>query len=332
MKNRISVVIIALVIALGGCGRASKTPVEEYRQVEGMIWNTVYHVTYKGPEQLEDSILNVLEKVGASLNVFDDNSLVSRVNRQDSTSVDTDFIKVYTASVRINKLTGGAFDPTLSPLITAWGFGKGHRPTADTARIDSIMKFVGIGKTRLGMDAIIKEDSRIQFNFSAIAKGYGCDCVGEMLSRNGVADWLVEIGGEIAARGKSPSDCDWQVSVDKPETQKDTVMHNSQCVIAFTGMGMATSGNYRNFHTDSQGRNFGHTISATTGRPVATDVISATVLARTSMEADALATSFMSMGSSKSIPLINKLRLPAMLIFSDNTVWMSGRFRNMIVK
>lgn len=320
--------LLAIVVS---CARGGNMRDGDYRKVQGMIWNTVYNVTYRGPEELEDSVLAVLQRVGGSLNVFDDNSLVSRVNRQASTPVDADFVKVYEASARVNGLTDGAFDPTLSPLITAWGFGKGHRPTADTARIDSVMRYVGIGRTRMENGCLVKDDIRVQFNFSAIAKGFGCDAVGEMLERNGVRDWLVEIGGEIAAGGNGPSGKGWRVSVDKPLLQRDTVAHESECVVAFTDMGMATSGNYRNFHTGKDGKSYGHTISARTGRPVLTDVLSATVLAPTAMEADALATSLMSMQSAEGRSLTSKLNLPVMLILSDSTVWMSDKFRQLIL-
>lgn len=313
-----------------GCGSGRGQEAGEYQKTEGMIWNTVYHITYRGPESLKDSIMPVLQRVGDALNVFDSKSLVSLVNSHDSTPVDNDFIQVYAASARINRLTGGAFDPTLSPLITAWGFGKGHKATADTARIDSILQFTGIGRTRIKNDALVKDDVRIQFNFSAIAKGYGCDCVGEMFRRNGVEDYLVEIGGEIAASGESPTGGKWRISVDRPELQADTILHDSQCVVEFTDNGMATSGNYRNFHTDKGGGNYGHTISSKTGRPVATDVVSATVIAKTAMEADALATSFMAMGSEAAKNLNRSLRLPVMLVLSDSTVWTSDQFQKLI--
>lgn len=330
--KKIGLIIAAAVMLMASCGQQKKTTSDEYVKAEGMIWNTTWHVTYQGAPELRDSVMAVLERVGKSLNVFDDNSLVSQVNRQDTTPVNDDFIKVYSMSMRINRLTDGAFDPTLSPLITAWGFGKGHRPTGDTLRIDSIMKFVGIEKTRLSMDRLAKQDVRIQFNFSAIAKGYGCDQVGEMLKRNGVDNWLVEIGGEIAAAGESPTHGKWRVSVDKPILQQDSIMHDSQCVIAFTDMGMATSGNYRNFHTGPHGERFGHTISSKTGRPVATDVLSATVIARSAMEADALATSFMAMGSEAVRKLNKSLRLPVMLVLADSTVWASEQFSDLLVQ
>lgn len=316
-------------VLMSGCGSGTE---DDWQQAEGMIWNTEYHITYKGSPELKDSVLCVLENVGKSLNVFDDKSLVSVVNRQDSTPVNYDFIKVYTSSQKIYRVTDGAFDPTLEPLIKAWGFGRGHKATADTARVDSLMAFVGLNKTHLRMDALVKDDPRIEFNFSAIAKGYGCDRVGEMLSGNGVSDWLVEIGGEVAAKGKSPSGSKWKVAVDKPVFQRDTIVHDPACIVEFTDLGMATSGNYRNFLSGTDGATYGHTISAKTGRPVQTDVISATVIARTCMDADALATSFMATGSATAQRLSKSLRLPVMLVLADSTIWTSEQFDKMLMK
>ena len=184
----------AAFLTLAGCGKERQKDLSEWQQKDGLVWNTSFHITYRGSESLGDSALSVLARVGRSLSVFDSTSLVSRVNRQDSTLVDTDFIRVYVMSRKINRASDGAFDPTLSPLITAWGFGKGHKANADTTRIDSIMNYVGINKTHLHRDSIIKNDPRIEFNFSAIAKGYGCYAVAEMFEKNGVTDFLIEIG------------------------------------------------------------------------------------------------------------------------------------------
>lgn len=302
---------------------------DTWQKTEGFVWNTSYHITYNGAKELEDSIAATLRKTGSTLSVFDTSSLVNQVNRQDTTPVNTDFIRVYIMSKKLNRLTGGAFDPTLSPLITAWGFGPGHTPTADTTRIDSILEYTGIDRTRIERDAIIKDDRRIQFNFSAIAKGYGCDAVGEMFIRNSVEDFMIEIGGEIMAHGKSPRNGKWRVSVDRPIMSSTDIIHESQVVVEFTDMGMATSGNYRNFHSSENGV-YGHTISAHTGRPVATDIISATVLAPTAMEADGLSTAFMAMGSEKAKTLGKRLRRPVMLVLSDSTVWTTPQFAKLI--
>ncbi len=332
MKLNKTIGFLSSLLILSGLASCSHNKSSEniaYQRQEGFVWNTSFHVTYQSKQSFEDSILKVLDRVGKSLSVFDPTSLVSLVNQQDSTPVNTDFIRVYIMSVKINKASKGAFDPTLSPLINAWGFGKGHTVSADTAKIDSIMKFVGISKTRLSHDAIVKNDPRVQFNFSAIAKGYGCDAVGEMLEQNGVDNFLVEIGGEIMAKGTSPSGGKWRVSVDRPLLSADKEIHESQTIIEFTDMGVATSGNYRNFHTGN-GQIYGHTISPVTGRPVQTDILSATVLAKNAMEADGIATAYMALGSKKAKETNKLLKKPVLLVLADSSVWMSPQFEKLV--
>lgn len=315
------------VMPFSGC-----THPEDYKSEDGMIWNTTFHVVYKGKASLRDSVLRVLDEVGASLSVFDSSSLVSRVNMVDSLLVDGHFSYVYNVSKRVGEESGGAFDPTLSPLITAWGFGPGHKVSADTARIDSILNFIGIQKTELRPDGMfVKEDKRIQFNFSAVAKGYACDAVGRMLSANGVDDWLVEIGGEVAVKGKGPGG-EWSISVDRPVFSPDRIIHESQCVIRLKESGVATSGNYRNLMRNESGGYYGHTISSVSGRPVQTDVISATVVAPSCAEADAYATACMALGSKGAKGMIASRRLSAMLVLADSTVWMSNQFEAFIEK
>lgn len=303
----------ALLVApmVSGCGGNS------YRSDEGMVWHTAYHVTYRTDRDMRDSIIAVLDAVGASLNVFDPTSVASRANAADSVMVDADYIRVYEMSRRVNELSGGAFDPTLGPLITAWGFGKGHAATADTLRLDSLLDLTGISKSRIENGMLIKGNPRMEFNYSAIAKGYGCDRVAEMLERNGIADYLVEIGGEIRCAGISPSGGKWRVSVDRPVTS-DSISHESQRIVEISGRGMATSGNYRNFHRDASGV-YGHTISSRTGRPARTDVLSATVIAPSAMEADALATSMMALGSADASALARRLGYPVLLVLADST-------------
>lgn len=325
----LTVIVISLsALFLPACGGKSKSVSSEpYVRSEGMVWNTEFHVTYQGSLSLRDSVIEVFGRIGKSLSVFDTASLVSRVNRQDSTPVNDDFIRVYVMARKISKLSDGAFDPTISPLITAWSFGPGHKATADTARIDSIRQFVGIRRTRLSHDALIKEDIRTEFNFSALAKGYGCDEVGAMFRRNGVENFLIEVGGEIYASGHSERGSQWNISVDAPVFSDSVIVHESQCVISFTDMGVATSGNYRNFRREGS-RTFGHIISTSSGRPAETDILSATVLAPTAMEADALATAFMAMGSARSIELNKRLHLPVMIVMADS-VWKSREFERL---
>ena len=135
-KFRKLILLVSLILPL----MASCSKPEGYQRVEGMIWNTSYHITYKGPVTLKDSILPALNDVGHSLSVFEKNSLVSELNRNDSVEYDSHMLKVYEASKKINSISRGTFDPTVSPLIEAWGFGRSHTPTRDTLAIDSVLE------------------------------------------------------------------------------------------------------------------------------------------------------------------------------------------------
>lgn len=296
-----------------------------YHYSEGMVWNTTYHITYDGQEELQDSITAVLDETGRSLSVFDTNSLVSKVNSEKATKIDAIFKTVYRCAVEVNRQTEGAFDPTLSPLITAWGFGKGHTCTADTARIDSLLNFVGIEKTCLRGDTLYKDDVRTQFNFSAIAKGYGCDRIAQYLERHGITNYLIEIGGEIRLNGVSPSSDAWRISIDRPIVTHEEI-HDSQAIISLTKGGVASSGNYRNFHSIN-GKHIGHTIDRKTGRPVMSEIASVTIIATDCMQADAYATACMAMPLAQSKELCRRLNLAAMIVLTDGNVWYSPQFR-----
>lgn len=322
LKN-ITLYILLFPLFIISCRKA------DYQRNEGMIWNTLYHITYDSETDLQDSIISVLNNVGQSLSIFDENSLVSLVNSQNTTIVNNDFINVYNTSLKFNEASGGKFDPTVSPLITAWGFGPGHKATSDTTRIDSLLSFVGINRTILKDNLLIKSDKRIQFNFSAIAKGYGCDEIAAMFQRNGIKNYMIEIGGEITVAGLSPSGKEWTVSIDAPTDSNVGDNHDSFTIIQTTNCGIATSGNYRNFHESAQGR-IGHTISPVTGRPATTDVLSATVIAPDCMTADAAATACMASGSDEAKKMINQLNLQALLILSD-TIWMTPGFSSLII-
>lgn len=295
---------------------------------EGMIWNTIYHITYSGPETLIDSIHPVLNSIEKSLSVFDKNSLVSKLNDSNQIKVDSHFQKVYDKAKEINQLSDGRFDPTLSPLIDAWGFGVGHKVSKDTLKIDSILEFVGINKTQRIEDIIIKEDKRTRFNFSAIAKGYGCDAVGQMFKRNGVNNYMVEIGGEISLSGHSPSGNNWKIAVDAP-IENNNPGDESALILSLSDVGIATSGNYRNFRIEGN-KKYAHTISPRTGKPFEGEILSATIIAPSCMEADAIATACMASTFSEAKDLINKCDLEGMLILSDS-IWLSPDFKKYIV-
>lgn len=301
------------------CGR------NDYSACEGVIWNTVYHATYAGTEDMNDSILATLRRVEKSVSAFDSTSTVSQINRNENLSVDSVFLKVYNKSLEIWGKSNHYFDPTLAPLINAYGFGYRGESAVNERTIDSLRQFVGIDKTSVEAGRMVKRDGRTEFNFSAIAKGFGADMVGEMFRRNGIADYMIEIGGEIALSGKNPHGGKWRISVDSPVMNRDSIVHVSQIVLSITDCGVATSGNYRNFR-NLNGKNIGHTIDPTTGLPAANDLLSATVIAPTCMEADAFATACMAMGSAKAREMIEREGLAAFLIFADGSTWRSKAF------
>lgn len=299
---------------------------KEYIQTEGMVWNTTYHITYESSRDLNDSILAELKAVEMSVSAFTENSVVSRINRNETQKTDSTFQVVYNKALEINRLSEGAFDPTLAPLINAYGFGFKEEQMPDSLAVDSILQYVGIQKTRLVKGRLLKDNPLTEFNFSALAKGYGCDRVAEMFRRNGVVNFMIEIGGELALSGMNASGELWHISIDKPVFTNNQEVHDSQMVVSLSDCGMATSGNYRNFK-EVDGQRIAHTIDPFTGRPAQTDILSATVIAPTCMEADALATACMSMGSVKAKAMLKRLpEVSVMFVLSDGTIYTSQNF------
>lgn len=289
-----------------------------YRTVEGSVWHTTYRITYRADRPLDDSIAAALMRVENSLSVFNDESLVSLVNISDSRKIGADslFMRVMAMSRRVNALSRGAFDPTVEPLVNLWGFGRdGEGSAPSEAGIAAVLESVGIQDCFVDADGrVVKKTNATHFDFSAIAKGLGCDAVGEALRRGGATDYMVEIGGEIALAGTNPRGEPWHIMIDAPVESRDSVVHSELTTVALTDCGVATSGNYRNYR-DLDGRRVGHTISPLTGHPVETATLSATVIAPTAMEADALATACMAMPAAEAMAMIDSLpRTEAMLV------------------
>lgn len=313
--------MVSVLAVLSGCERA------RWHNTEGMVWHTTYHITYKAERNLDDSILAVMNRVEMSLSPFAENSLVSAVNRGEDVEADSLLRRILAASQMVNRQSGGAFDPTVSPLVNLWGYGyksTGVEPTAEA--VDSLLAFVGIAEC--GLDArghVVKKHPDTEFNFSAITKGYGCDLVGEMLQRNGCEDYMVEIGGEIALSGQSPRGRDWRIMVDAPIECDTAVVHERMAVMELTGRGVATSGNYRNYRETPEGRTW-HTISPVDGRPAVTDLLSATVVAPTCMLADAYATACMARNAADALAMIETLDGVEALVVTRDSIYRTPGF------
>lgn len=310
MRKFLNTIILIFAITLtAGC-----TSHEEWHKEQGVVWNTTFNIIYENDVNLLDSIYACFAEIDRSLSIFTPGSTVNRVNEWSSTNdsiptiqVDEDFAVVFSKSQDVALLSGGLFDPTVGPLVELWGFGRDKSVEApDSSSVEEILLSVGIGECKLisvntengTAYNLYKKTPETRFNFSAIAKGYGCDKVAAMLRRNGVCNYLVEIGGEINVSGISHRGKDWIVQIDAPVPPEESgSMHTGLMQLSVTDCGIATSGNYRNYRSDESGHRYGHTINPLTGYPVQTDVLSATVITLTTMEADALATACMAMTS-----------------------------------
>lgn len=315
-KNHILIFFLISVILASCRGGGEAT----YRKVSGAVWGTTFNITYKANRSLDDSIQAVMSTVDNSLSAFNKTSLLSKINRCESNKIDTLFRHVFNVSTRVNRLSDGMFDPTVAPLVNIWGFGytedTAHAPTNE--QIDSLLPIIGIADCRINNDIIIKKNQATQFNFSAIAKGYGCDLIAETLQRNGCNDFMIEIGGEVVISGKNTSGKAWRIMIDAPISNDSIVTHQQYAIIEPGDCGIATSGNYRNFRT-IDGKRVGHTINPKTGYPVETTVASVTVIAPTAIEADAFATACMAMPTAQAIKMIEaQADVSALFIISTN--------------
>ena len=212
---------------------------------------------------------------------------------------------MYGLAQQISAETEGAFDITVAPLVNAWGFGFKHSIDIAPNVIDSLRQFVGYQKTRMEGGKIVKDDERLMLDCSAIAKGYGVDVVARTLDQKGVKHYMVDIGGEVVLKGKSPRMKDWRIGINKPIEDSLSVNQELQTILEISDIGMATSGNYRKFYY-KDGKRYAHTIDPRLGTPVQHNILSATVLAKDCTTADAYATAFMVMGLEKALDFCQK--------------------------
>lgn len=288
-----------------------------FQKDEGMVFGTIYHITYQSDTNYQKEIEAELQKVDNSLSPFNKTSIISRVNRNEKVKVDEMFSEVFQLAEKISGETDGAFDITVAPMVNAWGFGfkTGNPPTKQT--IDSLRAIVGFHTVSLQDGYVIKKNPKTMLDCSAIAKGYGTDVVARFLKKKGVQNFMVEIGGEIVVNGNSEKLQPWRIGINKPTDDSLNTSQAIQDVVSVSNIAMATSGNYRNFYYKN-GKKYAHTIDPKTGYPVQHNILSATVFADDCATADAYATSFMVLGLDGARKILEKHpELCAYLIYSD---------------
>jgi thiamine biosynthesis lipoprotein len=285
--------------------------------IEGETMGTYYRITWldsleRGVQPQVDSILAA---INAEVSTYIPSSDISRFNlATDSFRLDADrvhFVRNFIGSIEIYDLTGGAFDPTVMPLVNYWGFGYTHKnplQRIDSLVVDSLRQLVGLPAVQIFPSEnhylLTKARPGMSLDFSAIAKGYAVDVIGAFLQDQGLNHFLIDIGGEVLARGRNAQDLPWRIGVNTPD--EEAALHDFYTILALEDRAMATSGNYRNFH-ETDGRKYSHTINPHTGFPEQNTLLSATVIAKDCMRADALATACMVMGLAAAKDLIQAL-------------------------
>lgn len=324
-----------LILILGTIFIIRKQSTTPYIKNSGMVFGTFYNITYQSDKDLQADIEAVLAKVDQSLSPFNKESIITAVNSNEDVEVNDMFKEVFQTAMRVSEETEGDFDITVSPLVNLWGFGFKHDLRPDSAKVDSLLEFVGYKKVKLVGKKVKKEDPRTMLDCSSIAKGYGVDAVGQFLASRGIRNFMVEIGGEVVTQGVSSRKAPWRIGISKPIEDSTAVNTELEDIVVLENEGMATSGNYRNFYY-KDGKRYAHTINPHSGYPVEHSLLSATVISSSCTIADAYATSFMVMGYEKALKFLESHKdLSVFFIYSDdqgNTqVYYSPSLKNKLV-
>lgn len=286
--------------------------------LEGYAQGTTYHIQYidvKG-KNYQKKINQLLINFEKSVSTYQVNSVISKVNNNQKVRLDSYFTTCFVKAKEIYKSTSGAFDPTVAPLVNAWGFGPQKKQEISSHLIDSLLQFVGFDLIELKENKIIKKDPRIALDFNAFAQGYSVDVVADFLRKKGVSSFIVEIGGEVYAQGKQLNDENWIIGIEEP-IDNQTSGNPFKAILRLDGKAIATSGNYRRYFIEN-GVKYVHHIDPKTGYPTKNNLLSASVISTSCLNSDATATGLLVMGLEKAINYLkNHKELEAYLIYTD---------------
>jgi thiamine biosynthesis lipoprotein len=308
-------------VSLVGCGE----PAAEHFKLSGSTMGTSYHVTVLSkPDvnvsqaELQQAIDQQLLLLNQQMSTYDDNSELSQLNKAPPAiwlDLSANLFDVMMLSLELGWLSNGAFDVTVGPLVNVWGFGPGRLGEPDrvpsAASLAVLQRQVGFQHIEFNMlnNSLLKHRP-VSIDLSAIAKGYGVDKVAELLDYAGYTDYMVEIGGELRLKGHSPTANQWKIAIEKPDA---TSMGQVQQIVGLSDVGMATSGDYRNYF-EVDGIRYSHTIDPSTGYPIDHSLASVTVIAETAAYADGLATAINVMGPDKGMRLAQSQQLAVYML------------------
>lgn len=288
-------------------------------KISGTAQGTYYAITWYSNknEDLKPEIDSLFRQFDRSVSAYLPNSLLSRMNNNDTTArADQIYETIFRKSMEVSESSGGAFDVTVGPLVNAWGFGFSNKMKMDQSVVDSLLPLIGYKKVQLNDGRLVKPDPRMRIDFDAIAQGYTSDWLGAFLESRGIANYLIDVGGEVLGKGSKPDGRFWSVSIEMPSRNRDDE-RKIQAVISLQSRAISTSGSYRKYYEEN-GVRYSHTIDPVTGYPVKHNLLSVSVLAKDCITADAWATAFMVMGLDKSKEfLLSQPDLQAYFISDD---------------
>ena len=320
MASFLSLLLPYCIYALFNIAAFSHHPVQKI-QLSGHAQGTTWHITYYAADSIvgQRSVDSILVVLDSSMSIYKPYSLISRFNRaKKMITLDKHFEKVIAKSIEVWKESGGIFDITVMPLVEAWGFGaKKVSQYPDAAKVKSLLQCVGTDKLQLEGNRLFKKTPCITIDVNGIAQGYSVDVVADFLESRQIADYLVEIGGEIRVKGRKPGNEKMKIGIEAPGdyTVDIPVM---QKVIALDSGGITTSGSYRQYH-ESNGKKFSHNIDPRTGYPSQNELISVTVYAADAMTADAYDNVLMTMGLEKGLQFVEgRNDIAAYFIYKKN--------------
>jgi FAD:protein FMN transferase len=323
MNNRV-LLILLIIFSLSSSCKEKKAVIMNF---SGFTQGSTYSIVYDNnininPVELKSRVEKILHNFDMSLSNYMDSSLISRLNRNEDVVPDTFFTEIFKKSVQISKMTNGAFDISIGPLVKAWGFGPDARKNFSESKRDSLMKLVGMDKVSIKNGRLIKSNPGIYLDVNAIAPGFSVDIICRFFDDLGIKNYLVEIGGELKGKG-TKAGAQWRIGIDKPEDNNMTPGKTLQAIIKIGNKAVATSGNYRKFYIEN-GIKYAHHIDPKTGYPTKNNLLSATIMADECAIADGIGTACMVMGTEKAIDFIDKNpQFSAYFVYSDD----SGNFK-----
>lgn len=307
------ILLVAWAMLMVGCAEGPA-----WRTVGGAMLGTTLSVIADVPMsqgELYAACMQSDSLAKRSMSLFDEQSLLNRLNRNETDSLDRHIVRNILLADSISRLSGGAYDITVAPLVKAWGFAGTQAET--TPNIDSLLAFVGYEKIAVAEGRLVKEDARMQLDLNSIAKGYTVDLVAELLEAQGATNYIVDIGGEVRCRGHNRQGDPWRIGIETPFDGNFSDGAYISRRIALTQGALATSGNYRRYYLDSEGRKVAHTIDPRTGYSRLSRLLSATVVAPTCAEADALCTMLMALGDEEALAFCRKHPALAVCLILD---------------